>query len=317
MSENPTRAEIEQYSALFVNQLAYGQMTDNRFVPESNTYFLAKNHDGTPRPLSYRVLSEHLTGESTILLYAINPETQRSKWTCLDADYDQGVEDLDRIREELRRQDVRSAIESSRRGAHLWVFHEQPVLASDIRRYMRWLLGRLHVPIKGSQDGVEIFPRQDRLARGEYGNGMRAPLGVHRKDYQRYWFRGVWPPILAAQLDYLRKLPKLTPDHLTSLLRQVPVPQSAHIFRMPSRRFSIYDYFPESQFNRRGSKEYEVQCPSCAHEHLKIGSAKSSKAEFYRCWGSSLSVSCTTEQIRAALGKPRSTFTDAWLTKAA
>ena len=39
---------------------------------------------------------------------------------------------------------------------------------------------RLGVPVKGGglKDGIEVFPRQDRIEDSEYGNAIRAPLGV-------------------------------------------------------------------------------------------------------------------------------------------
>ena len=78
---------------------------------------------------------------------------------------------------------ITAALEQSRRGGHLWIFAETPLLASECRIYIYNLALRLGVPVKGGglKDGIEVFPRQDQIEDGEYGNAIRAPLGVHRK----------------------------------------------------------------------------------------------------------------------------------------
>ena len=144
-------------------------------------------------------------------LYAINPETQRSKWVAIDADFDGAIEALFQLHWELKQDGVEAALEQSRRGGHLWIFAETPLLASECRIYIYNLALRLGVPVKGGglKDGIEVFPRQDRIEDSEYGNAIRAPLGVHRKTNQRYWFyEAALTP--EAQLDYLDSLKKLT-----------------------------------------------------------------------------------------------------------
>ncbi len=76
----------------------------------------------------------------------------------------------------------------------------------------------LGVPVKGGpvKEGIEVFPRQDRIEDGEYGNAIRAPLGVHRRTNQRYWFYdAAFTP--EAQLAYLNGLKKLTETELRAL----------------------------------------------------------------------------------------------------
>ena len=64
------------------------------------------------------------------------------------------------------------------------------------------------MPIKGAaglRDGIEIFPRQDRLAPREFGNALRGPVGVHRANHYRYWFYDAGSDI-TSQLNYLKNL---------------------------------------------------------------------------------------------------------------
>src|SRR6185437_10644913 len=171
---------VTRYSELFVNRRAY---TIQSPTPDKEThrcyYFRPKEHPS----LSRAVLRNHLEGAITIGLYAINPETQRCKWVAIDADYSEALNDLLKLQWELRQDGVDAALEKSRRGGHLWIFAERPLLASDCRLYIHHIARRLKVPIKGAvvparttsaipylADGIEIFPKQDRLNLDEFGN---------------------------------------------------------------------------------------------------------------------------------------------------
>ena len=55
-------------------------------------------------------------------------------------------------------------------------------MARDARIYIYHVAGKLDVQVKGAglSDGIEIFPKQDELRPDEFGNAIRAPLGIHR-----------------------------------------------------------------------------------------------------------------------------------------
>ena len=80
---------------------------------------------------------------------------------------------------------------------------------------------RLGLPIKGAglPEGIEIFPRQDEIGAQEFGNAIRAPLGVHRgaKDGRgwRFWLYNA-DYTLGDQLAYLRRI---TSSRATALNR--------------------------------------------------------------------------------------------------
>ncbi|MGH9696625.1 MAG: hypothetical protein ACRD5Z_20935, partial [Bryobacteraceae bacterium] len=64
-----------RYFALFVNRLAYTVQSPRPNGNGKHYYYRPK--DG--RRLSVEILREHLNGQMTIGLYALNPKTQRSK----------------------------------------------------------------------------------------------------------------------------------------------------------------------------------------------------------------------------------------------
>jgi len=60
------------------------------------------------------------------------------------------------------------------------------------------------VHIKGAaglRNGIEVFPRQDRVAPGEFGRALRGPLGVHRGNNHRDWFYDAGSDV-TSQLKY-------------------------------------------------------------------------------------------------------------------
>jgi hypothetical protein len=243
-------------------------------------------------------------------IYAINPETQRSKWVAIDADYGNALEDLLKLQYELLQDGVEAALEKSRRGGHLWIFAAQPLLARDWRVYIYNLVTRLKVPVKGGAglaEGIEVFPRQDELGDAEFGNALRGPLGVHRAVGQRFWFYGA-DYRLEAQLDYLERLKKITEDEMSGFVRGLSMPEEFQ----PKPKIVLPPYDPNRHEFRildhvgpvqRRSGNYWTRCPSCAGQgrdrsadNLAICVTDPRK---YKCW-----AGCTKEMIRAALGCP-------------
>ena len=197
---------------MFVNRLAYTLQSHKPGANGKHYYYRPKQD----RRLSLQTIREHLNGQLTAGLYALNPKTQRSKWVAIDADYENALEDLLKLQWELRQDGVEAALEKSRRGAHLWIFADKPLLARHCRIYIYNLARRLKVPVKGGSglaEGIEVFPRQDQLGPDEFGNAIRGPLGIHRATERRYWFYGA-DYRLDAQLDYLERLRKITESEM-------------------------------------------------------------------------------------------------------
>jgi hypothetical protein len=312
-----TQKLAREFSELFVNRRAY-TIQSMRPHPESGRhyYFRPKSKDGgSPTGLSLEIVRQHLAGELTIGIYAMNPVTQRCKWMAIDADYKTAIEDLIKVQRELRDDGIEAALEKSKRGGHLWIFFERPVLARDARIYIYHVAGKLDVQVKGTglSDGIEIFPKQDELRPEEFGNAIRAPLGVHRGGRGsrgwRYWYYGA-DYALNDQLAYLRRLPKVKEQHLQRIISGKTIPQE---FTQRARRpempkyleskpgeFRILDYV---EVTRQVGRNWVARCPSCAlqgrdkaRDNLAVSVEEPRK---YCCW-----ASCTREMIRAAVGRP-------------
>jgi len=307
-----SRETADRFIRFFVNRRAYGMQAVHPLPNGSVPYYLARDwQTKKPKPLDAGVVRMHLNGDITINLYAINPETQRSKWVAIDADFEGAIEALVQLQRELKQDGVDAALEQSRRGGHLWIFAEAPLLAAECRIYIYNLALRLDIPVKcGSvEEGIEVFPRQDRIEGDEFGNAIRAPLGVHRKTNQRYWFyEAALTPQM--QLAYLNGQKKLTEAELRTFIQGLTLPTAYRPVLAPPyippvspplrAEFRILDYV---RATRKDGRNWTARCPSCAQigrdrsgDHLAI---QIKNPRFYRCW-----AGCTKEEIRAALGQP-------------
>ena len=305
------------FSELFVNRRAY---TIQSVRPHSESgrhyYYRPKSPDGgRPTGLTAEIIRQHLTGELTIGIYAINPATQRCKWMAIDADYKTALEDLIRVQRQLCDDGIAAALEKSRRGGHLWMFFEQPVMARHARTYIYHVARRLDVQVKGTglSDGIEIFPKQDELRPEEFGNAIRAPLGVHRGAREsrgwRYWYYGA-DYKFDDQLAYLNRLPKVKEEHLQRMIAGKAIPEE---FMRRARRTESPKYFEPKvgefrimdhvEVKRQVGRNWVTRCPSCASQgHDKSGDNLAISVEEprkYCCW-----AGCTKEMIRVALGRP-------------
>src|ERR1019366_8821042 len=112
------------YVHLFVNRRAY-TLQSTRPHPECARHYYYRPKDrrtGQGLSLTLDTIRRHLEGDITIGLYAINPDTQCSKWVAIDADYEDSLADLLKLSLHLRQDGVESALEKSQRGGHLWIF---------------------------------------------------------------------------------------------------------------------------------------------------------------------------------------------------
>jgi hypothetical protein len=306
-----TRAQADEYMLLFANRRAYLRQSHFPSKKSGRFYFYKACDRESKQPFSIDIATvhSHLAGHLTIGVYAINPKSQSSKWIAIDADYADSGRDLLRLQQACREDGIEALMEQSRRGGHLWIFLAEPLPAKLCRLYVLHVARRLGIAVKrDKEDGIEVFPRQNELQPGEFGNAIRGPLGIHCASMQRYWFEAA-EPTLDAQFQLLRQVRRLTREHLNALtagLAPTPDPAPATPWvqlpavRGQSQSFQILRHVPNA---KRSGKNYIAQCPACAKRgedrrgtHLSISVAE---PRMYHCW-----AGCSKEMIRAALGCP-------------
>lgn len=304
---------VADYWQLFVNRRAY-VLQSMRPHAESGRYYYFRpkaRKNGDAPSLTAETIRRHLEGELTIGVYAMSPATQRCKWIAMDGDYKDSLKHLCELQWELQQQKVEAALEQSRRGAHLWIFGEQPLLARQCRLLISGLAQKLGIPVKGAgtAEGIEIFPKHDELKDGDFGNAIRGPLGIHRTISARFWFYGA-DYSLDNQLAFLKRVTKLSEEQLAVLLQKLGQPterEKQEIKRAPSWHYSVpqrqFQILDHVQARRKTGRNWITRCPSCAAagrdksgDNLAISIDEPQK---YICW-----AGCSKEMIRVALGCP-------------
>jgi len=130
-------------------------------------------------PLTDQVIYDHLAGKHTIGVYPLLPDD-----TCyfLAADFDEASwkEDARAFVQSCQELNVPAYLEISRsgKGAHVWIFFADAVLAREARRLGAALIS--HTCDRTRQLSLSsydrLFPNQDTLPKGGFGNLIALPL---------------------------------------------------------------------------------------------------------------------------------------------
>jgi len=130
-------------------------------------------------PVEDQVILDHLQGRHVVGVYPLL--TDETCW-FLAADFDKTswADDVAAFVETCRQTDLPAAVERSRsgNGAHVWFFFAAPVAAATARKMGCYLItetmARRHQLSMESYD--RLFPNQDTLPRGGFGNLIALPL---------------------------------------------------------------------------------------------------------------------------------------------
>ncbi len=134
------------------------------------------------RGFSVNLMYAHLKGDLTLGAYLLDKDNQ-ARFTVLDVDDEDGFSRLKQASEGLQEEGLRSYLEASRRGGHLWFFFEEKIPGELARGFGRWV--EKHFELR-----AEVFPKQDSHGQGP-GSLIRLPFGIHQKTGQRYEFEGL------------------------------------------------------------------------------------------------------------------------------
>jgi len=130
-------------------------------------------------PLNDHVFLDHLQGRHTIGVYPLLKD-ETCWFLAADFDKESWVEDVAAFVDTCRVLGIPTAVERSRsgNGAHVWFFFSSPTPAVSARRMGCYLItetmSRRHQLAMSSYD--RLFPNQDTLPRGGFGNLIALPL---------------------------------------------------------------------------------------------------------------------------------------------
>lgn len=136
-------------------------------------------------PITDEVIRDHLTGRHTIGVYPLLPD-ETCRFLALDFDKAEWRHDVSAFTGVCAQFDVPAYVEVSRsgEGAHVWVFFAQPVEAARARRLGSALLTRTTAQRHevGLDSYDRLFPGQDTLPKGGFGNLIALPLQRQPRD---------------------------------------------------------------------------------------------------------------------------------------
>lgn len=174
-------------------------------------------------PPDERQLLDHLQGRQVMGIYPLLADD-----TCwllaIDLDGRSWRKDVAAIREACTELEVAPAVERSRsgRGAHVWFFFDAAVPAALARRFGLMLLtdAMAHCPTLGMASYDRLFPSQDMLPTGGFGNLIALPLQRDARQHGNTLFLNDALEAYQDQWAYLDSVPRIAPQRLKGLVTQ-------------------------------------------------------------------------------------------------
>jgi superfamily II DNA or RNA helicase len=173
--------------------------------------------------VSDQVILDHLRGKHVVGVYPLLPND--SCW-FLAADFDKAswTDDVGAFVETCRAAGLSPAVERSRsgNGAHVWFFFTEPVPAVLARKMGCYLIteamSRRHQLAMESYD--RLFPNQDTLPRGGFGNLIALPLQQAPRQQGNTVMLDDRFESHSDQWAYLASIRRIDPLQLDSLVRE-------------------------------------------------------------------------------------------------
>lgn len=219
-------------------------------------------------PLTEKLLLEHLKGEKTVGIYPLLKDE-----TCwlLAVDFDDAdwSEDALAFLETCDSAGVPAYLERSRSGTggHVWIFFDSPVRAAQARALGAFLISetkqnRYQIGFK-SYD--RMFPNQDTMPRGGYGNLIALPLQLEPRKAGNSVFvdRNLQP--FEDQWTYLASIVRLRSTDLEAIVRDAAARES--IIRVP---LSSDDPDSEEPWKKKSNRLQDKKLKEPYPQKLKI-----------------------------------------------
>jgi hypothetical protein len=162
-------------------------------------------------PLESELLA-HLGGRHAMGVYPLLAD-DRCWLLAIDLDGDSWRDDIAALRETCREFDVVPAVERSRsgEGADVWFFFAAPVEAALARRFGMLLLtdAMTRTATLGMSSYDRLFPSQDTLPKGGFGNLIALPLARAARERGNTLFLDECLEPFEDQWSYLASLPRI------------------------------------------------------------------------------------------------------------
>jgi hypothetical protein len=185
------------------------------FVGRSDAYVRGENGNikSVVALLSKSVLKAHLAGEFRVGSYLIREDGRTSQFAFdIDENKPAIVRKIVRLLQEL---EITSYVERSKsKGFHVWVFLDRPTNAKKVRQFAHFVLRGLETY------KIEVFPKQDKVPDGKFGNSIFLPLcGSDIPRNRTVFLDKNFDPIKKSWL-LLRTVIKVSRDRLLACIRE-------------------------------------------------------------------------------------------------
>lgn len=168
-------------------------------------------------PLSEKIIYDHLSGKQTIGVYPLLPG-DLCWFLAVDFDGPEWIDDAAAFLETCNVFQLPAILERSRsgNGGHVWIFFTEPVQASLARQFGSTILTKTME--KRHQIGLKsydrLFPSQDTLPKGGFGNLIALPLQKIPRDKGNSVFLDREFQPFSDQWAYLSCIKKLAPKKI-------------------------------------------------------------------------------------------------------
>lgn len=196
-------------------------------------------------PVSDDVIAAHLRGKDTsrrgdaAFACGVYPLSANDTCRFVAADFDgeEWAADALAYFETCRRNSIPAAIERSRsgEGGHVWIIFSHPVLAREARLLAACLLTQTmeRRPEIGFSTYDRLFPSQDVMPRGGFGNLIALPLQRPAREYGNSVFVDERLQPYADQWAFLSSLPRLSPQVVRTFVTEAQAKDRVLGVRMP------------------------------------------------------------------------------------
>jgi len=175
-------------------------------------------------PLTDRVVYDHLAGKQTIGIYPLL-EGDRCWFVAADFDKAEWQQDARAYMQSCRELAIPAAMEISRsgNGAHVWIFFAEAVPAVEARQLGTAVIS--HASASTSQLSFasydRLFPNQDRMPSGGFGNLIALPLQKHPRQQGYSVFVDEHLKAYADQWAFLAAIRRMSAHELTQAVSRI------------------------------------------------------------------------------------------------
>ena len=195
-----------------------------RGVCEKPTIKCSECNQSLFAPVTDQVISHHLKGKITAGVYPILAD-DRCYFLAIDFDDADWREDAKSVLQTCIANDLPAALEISRsgEGAHLWLFFANATPARDARRLGTALISATCARTRQLEltSYDRLFPNQDTMPKGGFGNLIALPLQKNPRDLGRSVFVDANLQPLPDQWAFLKSIRPLPQNHLETALTKL------------------------------------------------------------------------------------------------